>query len=303
MSSVNVAAEKMEDIVSVDIGGMKLQHQNLLVTLYGLYGQPSSGSFPVSAIVEMFGALGIKSQASRSTISRLKSRGVLINERTGSDSHYQLSAEILDGFRKDDQRIFAPSRSSSDESLILAIFSVPESERNRRYELRSELASMGFGMVASGVAVGPQLAFEQAKARLNARGLSGYVEFFRADYMSPEDIQDRVAQWWDLQALDQQYTDFLQLYVGRLGAWQEKLAKPVESDEQRRDLEREAFAFYVPMLTRWRHFPYRDPNLPFEYLPEGWKAPQAKNTFLALHELLAPQAELYANQLLGLRIG
>jgi Phenylacetic acid-responsive transcriptional repressor len=292
----------MEDVVSVDVGGMKLQHQNLLVTLYGLYGQSAASSFPVSVIVEMLGALGIKSQASRSTISRLKSRGVLINERTGNESVYQLSAEIVDGFRKDDQRIFAPSRSTSEESLILAIFSVPESERNRRYELRTELGSMGFGMVAGGVAVGPQIAFEQAKTRLDARGLSEYVEYFRADYIPAADIRDRVAQWWDLQALDQQYTDFLQLYVGRLGSWREKLAAPAGSAEQRSDLEREAFAFYVPMLTRWRHFPYRDPNLPFEYLPEGWKAPQAKKTFLALHELLSPLAEAYATQLLCSRI-
>lgn len=283
----------------MDIEGTKLQHQNLLVTLYGLYGEPSGGSFPVSSIVEMFGALGIKSQAIRSTVSRLKSRGVLINERAGNESTYQLSAEILDSFRKDDQRIFAPSRSASDESLILAIFSVPESERNRRYELRSELASMGFGMVAGGVAVGPHLAFDQSKTRLESRGLSKYVEYFRADYVSPEEMASKVAQWWDLAALDQQYTDFLQLYVGRIGSWQQKLSQSRLDVEKRNEIEREAFAFYVPMLTRWRHFPYRDPNLPLEYLPDGWKAPQAKKTFLGLHDLLSPHAEAYANRLLG----
>lgn len=287
----------------MEISGTRLQHQNLLVTLYGLYGETSDGSFPVSAIVEMFDALGIRSQAIRSTLSRLKSNGALINERVGSESHYRLSAEVLDSFRKDDQRIFAPSRSSSGEALVLAIFSVPESERNRRYELRSELASLGFGMVAAGVAVGPQLAFEQANARLDERELTKYVEFFRADYMSPAEIRDKVAQWWDLEALDRQYTDFLKLYVGRLGSWQQRMEGPVESFEDRMELERAAFSFYVPMLTRWRRFPYRDPNLPFEYLPEGWKAPQAKKTFLALHALLAPQAELYANRLLGSRVG
>lgn len=286
----------------MDVGGMKLQHQNLLVTLYGLYGQSPGSSLPVSVIVEMFGALGIKAQATRSTISRLKSREVLINERTGNESHYQLSSEIVDRFRKDDQRIFAPSRSTSEDSLILAIFSVPESERNRRYELRTELASLGFGMVTGGVAVGPELAFEQAKSRLDARGLSEYIEYFRADYIPAEDIRERVSRWWDLQALDQQYTDFLQLYVGRLGAWRERINNSSDSSEPSGVLESEAFAFYVPMLTQWRHFPYRDPNLPFEYLPDGWKAPQAKKTFLALHELLSPLAESYANQLLGSRV-
>lgn len=285
----------------MDNGGTKLQHQNILVTLYGLYGESTDNAFPVSSIVEMFAALGIKSQAIRSTISRLKSSGVLINERAGNESTYRLSAEILDGFRKDDQRIFAPSRSKSEDSLVLVIFSVPENERNRRYELRSELSSLGFGMVAGGVAVGPKLVFDQAKARLDARGLSKYVDYFRADYILPELMKDKVVQWWDLAALDQQYTDFLQLYVGRIGAWQQKLCESDLDEAESSDVEREAFAFYVPMLTRWRHFPYRDPNLPFEYLPDGWKAPQAKKTFLSLHDLLSPYAENYAHDLLDAR--
>lgn len=287
----------------MEIGGSKLQHQNLLVTLYGLYGDYAGGAFPVSVIVEMFDALGIKSQAIRSTISRLKTRGFLINQRTDNESQYLLSEEIMDNFRKDDQRIFAPSRSGTEDALVLAIFSVPESKRNRRYELRSELASLGFGMVAAGVAVGPQFAFEQAQARLESRGLSQYVEYFAAHYMSPDEIRKKVAQWWDLEALDQQYTDFLQLYVGRLGGLQQQLSTFSGGNDDEIELARKAFAFYVPMLTLWRRFPYRDPNLPFEYLPDGWKAPQAKKTFLALHELLAPHAENYARRLLGSRVG
>ena len=61
----NTAVRQMKDVGSVDICGTKLQHQNLLVTLFGLYGETSGGSFPVSAIVEMFDALGIRSQAIR----------------------------------------------------------------------------------------------------------------------------------------------------------------------------------------------------------------------------------------------
>ncbi|MGO2030219.1 MAG: hypothetical protein ACTH2A_04660 [Glutamicibacter ardleyensis] len=99
----------------------------------------------------------------------------------------------MDSFRKNDQGIFAPSRSTSEDSLILAVFSVPESERNRRYELRTELESLDFSMVAGGVAVGPQLPFEKAKARLDLRGLSEYTEYFRADCIPVEGIRDRVS--------------------------------------------------------------------------------------------------------------
>lgn len=279
--------------------GLKLQHQDLLFTICGLYADLAGGRLPVSALVEMLVATQVKAPAARSMISRLKRSEILINERVDGESTYRLAPMVLDNFRKDDQQIFAPIRSSPDDSLILVIFSVPESQRNRRYELRTELTSYGFGMVAGGVAVGPQFVVERVMERLHELDLHEYVDYFRADYIPKADIRQKVSQWWDLDALDEQYTGFLQLYVGRLGRWKDKLENPETSGEELQEVEREAFEFYVPLLTRWRRFPYRDPNLPFEYLPDGWKAPQAKKTFLALNALLAPVAERYAYRILG----
>lgn len=278
----------------------KLQHQQLIVTLYGLYGRSADGTFPVAALVDMLGALGVDPPAVRSTVSRLKRNGVLVSRQAAAAS-YSLSADVLDAFEEGDQRIYAPERSHPNDPWSLVIFSVPEAERNRRYELRTELTSLGFGAVGAGVAIAPSNVLPQAVRRLKDRGLDQYVEYFSADYLSEQDIRAKVSQWWDLQELDEQYREFLEFYGAAEGEWSARIESAGGTIEPAGELAKEAFAFYVPMLTLWRRFPYRDPNLPLEFLPDGWKAPAAKQAFWAIDALLAPIAKSYAYSILGAR--
>ena len=272
----------------------RMQHQQLIVTLYGLYGDRAGGLLRVSTLVAMLAALGVDQQAARSTISRLKSKGILLNQKDDGVARYSLSKDILDIFYAYDQRIFAPERSKPGDPWALVVFSVPESERNRRYELRAELTSLGFGFVAAGVAIAPSSLLGQAIERLAARKLDGFTEYFSGDYLKDGDIRKHVSQWWDLKKLDQEYAEFIDRYEAVVEEWQGRLRNggPL-SGQDRRD----AFDAYVPMLTTWRKFPYRDPNLPLEYLPEGWKAPRAKKAFLTLHGALEAPAAAYAEEL------
>lgn len=262
--------------------------QELVVTLYGLYADGELGELPIAGLVRLLGGLGVEEQAARATISRLKGKGVLRYRRDGGTSLYSLNPDILDLFRADDERIFAPLRSSPGDPWALIVFSVPEAQRNRRYELRTELVSLGFGFVASGVAIAPRTVLDQARERLAARDLDGYTECFAGDYLTDADIRAKAATWWDLAGLDEQYTAFIADY--------EPVEAPAPDGEE---ADRAAFASYVPMLTRWRRFPYRDPNLPLEFLPEGWKAPRAKAAFLRLHAALAGPAAQHARRALA----
>ena len=54
-----------------------LRCQHLIVTIYGLYAREQGDLLPVSALVRMLGELGIQSAGVRSSVSRLKQRGVL----------------------------------------------------------------------------------------------------------------------------------------------------------------------------------------------------------------------------------
>ncbi|GAA3677622.1 PaaX family transcriptional regulator C-terminal domain-containing protein [Arthrobacter ginkgonis] len=300
-------------------------HQELVVTLYGLYAR-ETGSLPVASLVALLADLGVENGAARSTVSRLKSKGVLERRADPGPASYSLSASVMDVFRADDARIFAPERSRRGDPWALVVFSVPEAERNRRYELRSELASLGFGFVAGGVAIAPSTVLDQAIQRLRERGLLGYIEYFTAQYGSVpfgsapngegDALRERVRQWWDLEGLDAQYAEFIDDYAGELERWK---ARPEQAETQQSGTQpagtkqarttevarldetghSDAFSTYVPLLTRWRRFPYRDPNIPLELLPVGWKAPRAKALFLELHGMLAAPAEHHARSVLA----
>ncbi|UKA58373.1 PaaX family transcriptional regulator [Arthrobacter sp. FW306-2-2C-D06B] len=277
-----------------------VRHQQLIVTIYGLYGRSSGDALPVSVLISMLGDLGYDAPGVRSSVSRLKAKGVLKSVRQDGVAKYELSDTVLDVFREGDRRIFAADRSTELESWVLAVFSVPESMRNRRHQLRSELSGLGFGSVASGVWIAPAQVLDQARERLASRGLVQFVDFFRGDYLFEGPMRPKVAEWWDLKAIDEQFAEFLDLYEGAGDLWTGLVGDDPGAAlaNSTAELRRDAFRYYIPMLTLWRRFPYRDPNLPLEYLPKGWRGPAVRETFQAVHRLAAPLAAAHAHELI-----
>lgn len=273
--------------------------QELIVTLFGLYA-PEAGRLPVASLVALLGDLGVDGGAARSSVSRLKTKGILERTNGGGPAAYSLAPSALDVFRRADSRIFAPERSRPGDPWALVVFSVPEAERGRRYELRSALAGLGFGFMAAGVAIAPATVLDQALERLAELGLARYVESFTGHYGLERELRAKVGQWWDLDGLDAEYAEFIADYAGELEAWRARAReRPRLGEAGPEGAGRDAFALYVPLLTRWRKFPYRDPNIPLDLLPVGWKAPRAKLLFLELHALLAEPAARHAETLLA----
>src|SRR3984957_14399583 len=150
---VTVVAETNEPGGDATARSARLRH--LIITVYGLYARHDGGWLSVAALIRLLADLGIEESAVRSAISRLKRRGILQSRRYGGSAGYQLSAEALAILREGDARIFRRRRATCDDGWLLAVFSVPETERQRRHVLRSELARLGFGMVAPGVWIVP----------------------------------------------------------------------------------------------------------------------------------------------------
>lgn len=270
--------------------------QQLLLTIFGLYAREEGDSLPVAAIVRMLGELGIDQAGVRSSVSRLKRRGVLESRRAGGLATYAIAPTSLQLFADGDARIYRPSRAGAGDTWLMAIFSVPESERAKRHLLRTELTRLGFGSVTSGVWIAPVKVREQAERGLQRLGLDQYVTFFSSEYLQPHDLATKVASWWDLESLAALYAEFIDQHEGMLQRWQE--AAPGVGDDER---DRAAFAGYIPMFTRWRHFPYLDPGLPLEALPEAWKGQVAEQLFADLHRLLGPLAHRHAGRTISPR--
>lgn len=270
------------------------RHQQLIVTIYGLYGRSNGGALPVSVLISMLDDLGVESSGVRSSVSRLKRRGVLESVRQGRVAAYRLAPNLEDVFREGDRRIFSPRRATAADRWLLISFSVPESQRHLRHQLRSTLTRMGFGSVTHGLWIAPGNNYDDIRQQLERTGLTAYVEFFKAEPLTAGDVKDKVSRWWDLPALESLYADFIQRFAPVLARWESAGATPPGPDA-----DRAAFADYVHLLTQWRRLLYLDPGLPAEFLPPGWHGLTAERIFAELHRLLNVPARQHAERLLA----
>ncbi len=266
----------------------------LIVTIFGLYarsghGQPGQitpappssgllggdGWLPVSLLVRLLAELDVDEAAVRSAISRLKRRGLLVASRRDGVAGYGLTDSAAAILAEGDARIFAPTEPRLADGWLLAVFSVPESERAKRHILRTQLGTLGFGACASGVWVAPAHRLDLTRTSLERHSLAPYVDLWHAEYVAFGDIVEHASTWWDLD--------------GVRAAYQEFMADNATDQPQRAD-PAAAFAAWVRVLTAWRRLPYLDPGLPVELLPADWPAPAARAVFSAARDRLAQPA-------------
>jgi len=257
--------------------------RQLIMTLYGLYAREEHNWLSVSSVVRLMTDLGEDSAGARSSISRLKRRGVLEARKIDSAAGYSLSSNALEVLREGDLRIFGPKRASESDGLLIVVFSVPESERERRHQLRTLLSSLGFGTIFPGVWVAPNILHDEVAKTLENRGLASYVDVFRATYQDFGTLRDRVSQWWDLQAIQTEYDQFIETFAPVRASWKKSAKRPLT-----------AFTAYIPMLTVWRRLPYLDPGLPLSVLPSDWSGSRATDLFADLDALLRGPAREHA---------
>lgn len=250
--------------------------RQLIVTLFGLYGRDNGGALPVAALIRLLGALGVASAPVRSSVSRLKKNGVLQRGPEAESPTYQLAPDLVEVFDEGDARIFGPRPERTAARWLLVAFTVPESRRNLRHLIRSALAGVGCGQVTPGLWIARADAEPSLRRQLERIGAMDFVELFLARRQPPTPTPEAVAKWWDLASLDAGYARFVESFSPLLKRWD---ANPGG------DLD--AFAEYVPLLTRWRRFPYVDPGLPVELLPGDWHGIAAERLFDALHARLA----------------
>jgi phenylacetic acid degradation operon negative regulatory protein len=250
--------------------------RSLIVTLYGAYGRFAPGPVPVAELIRLLAAVGVDAPSVRSSVSRLKRRGLLLPARTAQGAAgYEISDEARQLLDDGDRRIYATAP-PVDEGWVLAVFSVPESERQKRHVLRSRLAGLGFGTAAPGVWIAPARLHDETRHTLQRLRLDPYVDLFRGEHLGFAPTVDAVARWWDLAAIAKEHETFLDRHARVLEAWQQRPDTPPQ----------EAYRDYLLALDSWRHLPYTDPGLPARLLPQGWPGTRSAAVFQALHERL-----------------
>lgn len=253
------------------------------MTMYGVYSRSNGGWLSVASVVDLLGHLDIDEPAVRSSISRLKRRGVLTADRRDGTAGYSLSDEGMTILREGDQRIFNRKPALLSDGWLLATFSVPEAERNKRHLLRSQLTRLGFGTAAPGVWIAPARVQEITTELLGRLDLDHYADLFRADHVAFGDLRDKVREWWDFTELEKLYSAFVAEHDPALRRWRRRKAVDARS----------AFVDYARLLTDWRRLPYRDPGLPPELLPDDWIGIRAADLFFDLKDRLEDAAHRY----------
>lgn len=265
------------------------RHQQLIMTIYGLYAREEGGALPVAALIRMLGDLGIEEAGVRSSVSRMKRRGILESRKDGATAQYALSPLSLQIIVEGDARIYSPKRADVTDRWLLIVFSIPETERGKRHTLRSQLTRMGFGAVAPGVWIAPAALYAETSNRLARLGLAPYVELFSVDNLTPKQMAAKVDDWWDLPSLDALYQRFVEQYAPMSTSWHSRIGE---------DASRQAFIDYVYMFTHWRRMPFLDPGLPLEFLPAQWSGVVAEQLFSDIHQAIGPLAHDYVHTII-----
>jgi phenylacetic acid degradation operon negative regulatory protein len=266
--------------------------RHLILSVFGLYARGGAGAgsghranwLSVRSLIALMEDLEVEASATRSSVSRLKKRGVLEPDKVDGQAGYHLSASALAVLREGDARIWSRPRASVLDGWLVVVFSVPEAERGKRHELRALLTRLGFGTAAPGVWIAPGTGYDETLAALDRAGLTTYTELFRGDYLGSGPAEARVGEWWDLPTIASLYDEFVADHRSLA-----RLRSPAPG---------RAFTAYVPMLTAWRRLPYLDPGIPLDLLPDGWPGVRAAATFGRLDAGLREPAAKHARALI-----
>ncbi|MFQ5556549.1 MAG: PaaX family transcriptional regulator C-terminal domain-containing protein [Acidimicrobiales bacterium] len=258
-----------------------MRPKDRILDVFGLFAREHGGWIAVSDLIVLMAELGVDAQAVRSAASRMKRSDLLVAERVDGKAGYALSDRGLRILEDGDRRIFPASTRSDAESWVLILFSVPESERKKRYLIRSRLARLGFvqGPAASWIA--PASLLEEARRMLERNGLDRYVTLFEGEFRALSGAPD-VADAWDLQGIQMRYQEYLAVYRPIAESW---IASP--------GTDRDAFVHHMNNIGDWRPLPYADPGLPATITPPGWLAEESRGVFATLNRQLRPGAQRF----------
>ena len=103
--------------------------------------------------------------------------------------------------------------------------------------------------------------------------------------------RDIAARAWDLAELDRDYKALLDTYQPRLSDYRNGLLAGPSALVER-----------MHLIHDYRRFPFRDPDLPPELLPDGWFGRKAHEVFLEAHGLLRAPAEACVDDLVEGRV-
>ena len=272
-----------------------LHAQDVVFTLYGDYLLSRERPVWTGSLITLLGRLKLSPMAVRTALSRMARRGWLTVERRGTRSYHGLTAKGRQLLAEGRQRIYHPPRAERwDGSWHLVAFSIPETRRRVRDQLRVRLLWLGCAPLSNGLWITPhdvRREIEDIAARLR---VSRHLELFHGRHLGFASDEDLVARCWDLRAVNSRYAAFIARWGGDFQGCRDCLMTG-----GRREVPHvcadpaECFRRRFLLVHEYRRFPLEDPYLPGALLPAGWRGEEAAQLFERYHDVLEGPAERY----------
>ena len=237
----------------------------VLLTLLGELVLPAGGETWTGTLIDGLGALGFSDRNARQALTRLRSDGLTASTRHGRQTRWRLTPAGERLLRTGAERIYQFGRHAEpwDERWVVVVCAVPEAKREKRRRLRTQLTFAGFGFLSPTVAVSPRAStLDTATTVLTDLDLLDLATVFVAETAAVTDDTSLVLRSWDLDALGEAYLDFVAEFA---------TTRPAEPEA--------SFCQLIRLVHAWRQFPFADPDLPAELLPDQWAGTVARRLF------------------------
>ncbi|WP_238412015.1 PaaX family transcriptional regulator [Saccharothrix deserti] len=240
--------------------------QSLMLSFLGLYLLDRDTAVYSGSVIDVFDRVGVSEEAVRSTLTRMVGRGLLTRQRLGRRVYFGLTGHATDVLRDGRRRIRETGAVNRawDGTWTLVGFSLPDTRRGDRHDLRSQLLWAGFGMLQSGLWIAPGV--RDAAGIVERLGLAANVTVFTAQHTKPTEAADLVHRVFDTEAIAARYHAFI-------ARWETTDPLPALSDDLARQLV---------LHADWLQLMRQDPHLPVRLLDGDWPAIRAENLFHAL---------------------
>ncbi|GAB2688349.1 PaaX family transcriptional regulator [Thalassiella azotivora] len=267
---------------------------SLARTLVGLWWRELGGWVPTSAAVTLLRDAGVAAPSARTSLSRLRTRGLLAAERRDGVAGYRLVDEAHPMLARGDRRIYGYRPMAPGDPYMLVVFSVPEAQRSLRHRLRTHLTWLGCGSVAPGTWIGPGHLVEETLQVLGEVELAEYVTVFRADPpVVAGTLADAVARWWELDVIAGHHAAFLAVAHPLDERWHATADGPADGPT---GSDAQAYADHLRVVDAWRSIPYLDPGLPADLLPPDWPGAEGVRVFASLSARLRDRAARHVHE-------
>jgi DNA-binding transcriptional regulator PaaX len=258
--------------------------QQLLLSFLGAlildHDVPSIGS---RIFLHLLGDLGVAEAAGRATLARMTRKGLLERRQVGRTARYELTEGGADTLRQAKVRVLSPAPFAHPEGgWTLLSYSMPESRRDLRHQIRARLSWAGFGGLRDGLWIAPgHVDVSQVLAGDVFDGLGELAEAFHAQPTSGTDLARLIHRAWDVPAIRSEHERFL-------AAWE-----PDDAAEGR------PLSRLTLLGADWLQLLRTDPGLPAEHLSNDWPAERSAQVYRKRYDALEAPAEEWLRRLIA----